>query len=171
MQNHPHQASLTVMMCKKRNISDRNSFDSQHKFYVNINTPYTRGSQTPARRACQSGPKLDETLLFISLFNHFYVTLAPLHKICVWTQIRKIKRNLIFNQSESRIKDLRFIFYASVPKVPEALCFRVVRPDVRPDFRPDLRPDFFVYAITQVLLDGISSNLVQGCTTRSRWTD
>ena len=25
-----------------------------------------------------------------------------------------------------------------------------------------------VYAITQVLLDGISSNLVQGCTTRSR---
>ena len=42
---------------------------------------------------------------------------------------------------------------------------------VRPDFRPDLRPNFFVYAITQVLLDGISSNLVQGCTTRSRWTD
>ena len=34
--------------------------------------------------------------------------------------------------------------------------------------RPDLRPDFFVYAITQVLLDGISSNLVQGCTTRRR---
>ena len=33
------------------------------------------------------------------------------------------------------------IFYASAPKVPEALCFRVVRP-VRPDFRPDLRPDF-----------------------------
>ena len=30
---------------------------------------------------------------------------------------------------------------------------------------------FTVYAITQVLLDGISSNLVQGCTTRSRWTD
>ena len=50
------------------------------------------------------------------------------------------------------------------PKVPEALCFRVVRPSVR----PDLRPDFFVYAITQVLLDGISSNLVQGSTTRSR---
>ena len=41
-------------------------------------------------------------------------------------------------------------------------------PSVRPDFRPDLCPDFFVYAITQVLLDGISSNLVQGCTTRSR---
>ena len=55
-------------------------------------------------------------------------------------------------------------FYASAPKVPEALCFRVVRPD----FRPDVRPDFFVYAITQVLLDGISSNLVQGSTTRSR---
>ena len=50
-------------------------------------------------------------------------------------------------------------FYASAPKVPEALCFRV-GPSVRPDFRPDLRPDFFVYAITQVLLDGISSNLV-----------
>ena len=33
---------------------------------------------------------------------------------------------------------------------------------VRPDFRPDLRPDFFVYAITQVLLDGISSNLDTG---------
>ena len=32
--------------------------------------------------------------------------------------------------------------------MPEALCFRVVRPDVR--------PDYFVYAITQVLLDGIS---------------
>ena len=30
---------------------------------------------------------------------------------------------------------------------------------------------FPVYAITQVLLDGISSNLLQGCTTRSRWTD
>ena len=45
------------------------------------------------------------------------------------------------------------MFYASIPKVPEALCFRVVRPDI------------FVYAITQVLLDGISSNLVQGCTT------
>ena len=41
-------------------------------------------------------------------------------------------------------------------------------PSVRPDFRPDLRPDFIVYAITQVLLDGISSNLVQGSTTRSR---
>ena len=38
-------------------------------------------------------------------------------------------------------------------------------PSVRPDFRPDLRPDFFVYAITQVLLDGISSNLVR----RSSW--
>ena len=34
-----------------------------------------------------------------------------------------------------------------------------------------VRPDFFVYAITQVLLNGISSNLVQGSTTRSRWTD
>ena len=56
---------------------------------------------------------------------------------------------------------LMLYFYASVPKVPEALCFRVVRPS-------DLRPDFFVNAITQVLLDGISSNLVQGCTTRSR---
>ena len=33
--------------------------------------------------------------------------MAPLHKICVWTQIRKIKRNLIFNQSESRTMDLR----------------------------------------------------------------
>ena len=51
----------------------------------------------------------------------------------------------------------RIYFYASEPKVPEALCFRVVRPDVR--------PDFFVYAITQVLFDGISSNLVR----RSRW--
>ena len=47
----------------------------------------------------------------------------------------------------------RLGFYASAPKVPEALCFRVVR------------PDFFVYAITQVLLDGISSNLVR----RSSW--
>ena len=34
-------------------------------------------------------------------------------------------------------------FYASAPKVPDALCFRVVRPSVRPDFRPDLRPDYF----------------------------
>ena len=33
-----------------------------------------------------------------------------LHKICIWTQIRKIKRKFIFNQSESRIKDLRLIF-------------------------------------------------------------
>ena len=31
--------------------------------------------------------------------------------------------------------------------------------------RPDVRPDCFVYAITQVLLDGISSNLVR----RSSW--
>ena len=31
--------------------------------------------------------------------------------------------------------------------------------------RPDVRPDYFVYAITQVLLDGISSNLVR----RSSW--
>ena len=37
-----------------------------------------------------------------------------------------------------------------------------------PSVRPDLRPDFFVYAITQVLRDGISSNLVEGSTTRSR---
>ena len=36
--------------------------------------------------------------------------MAPLHKICVWTQIRKIKRKLSFNQSESSIKDLRLIF-------------------------------------------------------------
>ena len=33
--------------------------------------------------------------------------MAPLHKICVWTQIGKIKRKLSFNQSELRIKDLR----------------------------------------------------------------
>ena len=33
-------------------------------------------------------------------------TMAPLHKICVWTLVRKIKRSLSFNQSESRIKDL-----------------------------------------------------------------
>ena len=39
---------------------------------------------------------------------------APLHKTCVWTQIRKIKRKLIFNQSESRIKDLRLIFLICV---------------------------------------------------------
>ena len=48
-----------------------------------------------------------------------------LHKICVWTQISKIKRKLIFNQSKSRIKDLRLIFlicdqtckfYATGPK-------------------------------------------------------
>ena len=44
-------------------------------------------------------------------------------------------------------------------------------PSVRPDVCPDFRPDFYVYAITQVLLNGISSNLVQGSTTRSRWTD
>ena len=112
-------------------------------------------------------------------------------------------------------------FYASAPKVPEALCFRVVRPSVRPSvrmsvFRPDLRPYYLMefhqtwyrgpppgvdelirfwarsaqrqgskvngskYAIvfyfspftrSQVLLDGISSILVQGCTTRSRWTE
>ena len=30
-----------------------------------------------------------------------------------------------------------------------------------PSVRPDVRPDFFVYAITQVLFDGISSNLVR----------
>ena len=31
-------------------------------------------------------------------------------------------------------------FYASAPKVPEALCFRVVRPSVRPYVRPSVRP-------------------------------
>ena len=40
-------------------------------------------------------------LLFFSFANVLYYTLeltgAPLHKICVWTQIRKIKRKLIFN--------------------------------------------------------------------------
>ena len=43
--------------------------------------------------------------------------MAPLHKICIWTQtqIRKIKRKLSFNQSESRIKDLRLIFLTFVP--------------------------------------------------------
>ena len=38
------------------------------------------------------------------------VCVAPLHKFCVWTQIRKIKRKLGFNQSESRIKDYAFDF-------------------------------------------------------------
>ena len=32
-------------------------------------------------------------LLFLSIFVGTLDTLAPLHKICVWTQIRKIKRN------------------------------------------------------------------------------
>ena len=41
-------------------------------------------------------------------------TFTPLHKICIWTQIRKIKRKLNFNQSESRIKDLRLIFLICV---------------------------------------------------------
>ena len=107
-------------------------------------------------------------------------------------------------------------FYASAPKVPEALhvCFRVVRPSGSPSGFCRLRDNKYylmefhqtwyrgpppgvdelirfwarsaqhqgskvnelglnmlfypVYAITQVLLDGISSNLVQGCTTRSR---
>ena len=40
--------------------------------------------------------------------------IALLHKICVWTQIRKIKRKLNFNQSESRNKGLRFIFLTCV---------------------------------------------------------
>ena len=44
----------------------------------------------------------------------FHVKYTPLHKICVWTQIRKIKHKLIFNQSESRIKDLRLIFLICV---------------------------------------------------------
>ena len=39
------------------------------------------------------------------------------------------------------------------PSVRLSVC-----PSVRPSVRPDLRPDFFVNAITQVLLDGISSN-------------
>ena len=51
-------------------------------------------------------------------------TLAPLHKICVWTQIRKIKRKLIFNQSESRIKDLRLIFMICVQT--QILCNGVI---------------------------------------------
>ena len=37
-----------------------------------------------------------------------------------------------------------------------------VRPDVCPDFRPDLRPDFFVYAITQVLLNGFYQTWYRG---------
>ena len=57
---------------------------------------------------------------FLSPFYPFpwaltlFFSLVPLHKICVWTQIRKIKRKLIFNQSESRIKDLRLIFLICV---------------------------------------------------------
>ena len=38
--------------------------------------------------------------------------MALLHKISVWTQVRKIKRNLSFNQLESCIKDLRLILKA-----------------------------------------------------------
>ena len=42
------------------------------------------------------------------------ISLALLLKICFWTQITKIKCNLSFNQSESRIKDLRLIFLTCV---------------------------------------------------------
>ena len=54
----------------------------------------------------------------IASFTDFLI-LTPLHKICVWTQIRKIKRKLSFNQSESRIMesrimDLRLIFLICV---------------------------------------------------------
>ena len=45
--------------------------------------------------------------LHLKSYCMIHVTLAPLHKICVWTQVGNIKRNLSFNQSESRIKDLR----------------------------------------------------------------
>ena len=82
-------------------------------------------------------------------------------QFCGFSNVHVISVNII-NDFVSSIHLIKPYFYASVPKVPEA--FRVVRPSVR----PDLRPDFFVNAITQVLLDGISSNLVQGCTTRSR---
>ena len=43
------------------------------------------------------------------VYRYENVTRAPLHKIWVWTQIRKIKCKLSFNQSESRINDLRLI--------------------------------------------------------------
>ena len=77
---------------------------------------------------------------FISL-EHFILTHQTDHKH--W-YLQETLKNLYF---------FSIVFFASAPKVPEALCFRVVR------------PDFFVYAITQVLLDGISSNLVR----RSSW--
>ena len=174
-------------------------------------------------------------------------------------------RNIVTNRFKTFLKQKNWwiiYFYASAPKVPEALCFRVVSPSIRPSGSPSgffrqtwyrgpppgvdelirfwarsaqrqgskvnelglnmlfypvyaifkyylmefhqtwyrgaplgvdeqirfwarsaqrqgskvnelgLNMLFFpVYAITQVLLDGISSNLVQGCTTRSRWTD
>ena len=106
-------------------------------------------------------------------------------------------------------------FYASAPKVPEALCFRVVRPSgffclrdnssitwwnfiklgqkVKLDVTinwldfgwnpPNVKGQRSIWSkyaistsftqnqISQEPLGGFSSNLVQGCTTRSRWTD
>ena len=41
-------------------------------------------------------------------------SMAPLHKICVWTQIRKIKRNLIFNQNRALMTCVTLIFLICV---------------------------------------------------------
>ena len=40
-----------------------------------------------------------------------YRTMAPLHKICVWTQIRKIKRNPLMRDSDWLKLNLRLIFW------------------------------------------------------------
>ena len=50
--------------------------------------------------------------------------------------------NINFPPKQNYLKTQAY-FYASAPKVPEALCFRVVRPDVRPDFRPGSPSGFF----------------------------
>ena len=130
-------------------------------------------SKTLQKGSCPYAP-LDEVLQYVMYCIVVYSVPGDVHRwyICVLLLQYRKHWERVFHICVFIFK-LRCVsshwgsFYASAPKVPEALCFRVVRPSVR----PDLCPDFFVYAITQVLLDGISSNLVQGSTTRSRWTD
>ena len=59
---------------------------------------------------------------------------------------------------------LKTIFMPPTRRVPEALCFRVVRPSVRPYGN-------LVNTKSQEPLGGFLSYLAQGCTMTSRWTD
>ena len=46
--------------------------------------------------------------------NYHHVFMAPLHKICVWSEIRKIKRKPLMRDSDWLKLNLRLIFLICV---------------------------------------------------------